>query len=67
MWYITILSESGDDYGPVFFDKKPPDRFIKKYCMMHFPDEFGDGDGPGAWASYLHIDGPYPVVFVKVK
>lgn len=56
---VTGKSESGDNYGPWVFDKKPSGRqlhlFLKENVSSEFPGE-GSEDGPGVYGSYLHID-----------
>lgn len=55
---ITGHSESGDDYGPWVFDKKPSDKFLKSFLKEVAPGEFFDGmddDGPGIFGSELHL------------
>lgn len=56
---VLVHSESGDDYGPFLFSKKPTDAqlkaFLQERCPGEFEDEAEDGDGPGEWGSYLHV------------
>lgn len=54
---ITGKSESGDDYGPWVFDKKPSDKFLKKFLAEVAPGEYPgiDDDGPGIFGSELHL------------
>lgn len=54
---ITGHSESGDDYGPWVFDKKPDDEFLKKFLAEHAPGEYppSEDDGPGIFGTELHL------------
>lgn len=66
---LSISSESGDDYGPFLFGKKPSDRelfdFLNEQCPGEMDDasldepgevdEDGNGYGPGWKGSYLHL------------
>lgn len=54
---ITGHSESGDDYGPWVFDKKPSDEFLKKILAEYAPGEYppNEDDGPGIFGSELHL------------
>ncbi len=49
---VTGHSESGDDYGPTVFAKKPTDTVLKELVQGW---DFGEGDGPGDYGSYVHL------------
>lgn len=53
---VVAKGESGDDYGPWAFAKKPSasklEKFLREQCEQEFTD---DNDGPGEYGSYLHI------------
>ena len=55
---VLVKGESGDDYGPYLFSKKPTDKYLKEFLRKECPDEFCcEGDcGPGKWGSYLDIE-----------
>lgn len=60
---LTATSESGDDYGPFLFNKKPTDTQLEYWLREFCPGEFDDADaeneedsGPGVFGSYLHIN-----------
>lgn len=56
VWVVNANSESGDDYGPYLFDKKPTDKELETFMKDYWPDEFPEEkDGPGKWGSYLYI------------
>jgi len=63
IWAVSVSSESGDDYGPFLFDKKPNDKQLEYWLRELCPGEWDDADaededdrGPGVFGSYLHID-----------
>lgn len=53
---VTGHSESGDDYGPWVFDKKPDDEFMKAFLKEYAAGDWDDDeDGPGHYGSYVHL------------
>ena len=53
---VTGHSESGDDYGPWVFTKKPSDEFMKAFLKEYAAGDFEDDeDGPGDYGSYVHL------------
>ncbi len=53
---VTGHSESGDDYGPWVFDRKPSDEFMKAFLKEYAAGEWEDDeDGPGHYGSYVHL------------
>lgn len=56
VWVVVGKSESGDDFGPYVFSKKPTAKQIKKLCLDADSDE--ELDGPGYAGSYV-----YPEVY----
>lgn len=54
---VTGHSESGDDYGPWVFDKKPSDEFMKAWLKEFAPGDFDEDEeeGPGDYGSYVHL------------
>lgn len=52
VFVVTGKSESGDSYGPVVFNGKPTDKILQQLCEAW---DFGDGDGPGAYGSFVHL------------
>lgn len=53
VWVVTGDSESGDDYGPFVFSKKPSKEKLRKLCEEHC--DWGEGDGPGNFGSYTYL------------
>lgn len=53
VWVVTGHSESGDDYGPVVYVKKPDDKVLKALVGSWDAD---DWDGPGDYGSYVHLE-----------
>ena len=61
MTIFTVSSESGDDYGPFLFDRKPTDAELEYWLREFCPGEWDDAEdednrGPGIFGSYLHVD-----------
>jgi len=52
VWVVTGKSESGDEYGPVVFERKPTDKTLKQ---LVFDWDGNDGSGPGDYGSYVHL------------
>lgn len=52
VWVVWGKSESCDDYGPVVFAQEPPEKTLKKLC---YEWDGGEGKGPGAYGSYIHL------------
>jgi len=65
VWCVTGHSESGDDYGPWLFDKKPTQKQLKKMLKEDCPNEWDD-EGPGAFGSYVHLKGPFEVSIIEL-
>jgi len=55
VYVVCVNSESGDEYGPFVFEKKPTDLFLKKFLKKECPDEFYSNNC-GAWGSALHYE-----------
>ncbi len=64
-WCITGHSESGDDYGPWLFNKKPTDEQMEAILREDCPGEWDD-EGPGAFGSYVHLSKPYEVLIIEL-
>ena len=54
VFVVTGHSESGDDYGPEVFTKKPSKSQLKK--LAHDWDGDEDEDGPGHYGSYVYLE-----------
>lgn len=54
VWVVSAHSESGDDYGPIVFARKPTDKELKALCVSWDSDDYGDG--PGDYGSYCYLD-----------
>ena len=52
IWAVTGQSESGDDYGPYLYHKYPTDEQLTALVKVL---DYGDGDGPGDYGSYVHL------------
>lgn len=64
VWCVTGHSESGDDYGPWLFNKKPTQKQLKKLLKEDCPGEWDDG--PGAFGSYVHLSKPFEVSIIEL-
>ncbi len=57
VWVVTVLNESGDNYAPWLFAKKPTQKILEaKVRSMGVDGE--DSEGPGAFNSYLYLSKP---------
>jgi len=54
IWILTAHSESGDDFGPLAFSKKPTEAKLKKIAFDWDGEE--TEDGPGDYGSYVYLD-----------
>jgi len=60
---VTGRNESGDDYGPWVFDKRPSEKFMEAFLREYSPDEFLDDEdyenyedeGPGDFGSCISL------------
>jgi hypothetical protein len=60
---VTGRSESGDDYGPWVFDKRPSEKFMEAFLREYSPCEFLDDEdyenyedeGPGDFGSTVYL------------
>jgi hypothetical protein len=58
VWVLTGHSESGDDYGPRVFRKKPSQKKLSEIAHNwdgHFGETEGWEDGPGDYGSYVFM------------
>ena len=53
VWVLTGHSESGDDFGPLVFAKKPTEREQKEIAFSWDGDE--GRDGLGDYGSYVSL------------
>lgn len=53
IFVVTGSSESGDDYGPEVFKKKPTEEQLKSFVKSC--EGVIDGEGPGVYGSYIHL------------
>lgn len=53
VWVLTAHSESGDDFGPKVFSKKPTDKKLEK--IAYDWDGTPERDGPGDYGSYVEL------------
>lgn len=54
---MTVISESGDHYGPFIFEKKPDDKALLKFLRKHTSDDdVGCGEGPGWMGTHLQVE-----------
>lgn len=51
---VTGHSESGDDYGPWVFTKRPSEEYMEAFLREYAPGEWDD-DGPGDFGSYVYL------------
>ena len=54
VWVVTGNTESGDDFGPEVFTKKPSAAVLKK-LVFEFDGDEEIADGPGYAGSYVHL------------
>jgi hypothetical protein len=71
IWSVTGHSESGDDYGPWLFNKKPTDEQLEAILKEDCPGEFeeeedGTYDGPGSFGSYVHLSNPVEIEVIEL-
>lgn len=52
VWVITADSESGDDYGPYLFSKKPSKKDEEEIVKLL---DYEDGNGPGDYGSFVYL------------
>ena len=52
VFVVTGVSESTDHYGPFVYKKKPSDKVLEALVKML---DYGEGDGPGDYGSYVHL------------
>lgn len=53
---VTGHSESGDDYGPWVFTKRPSEEYMKAFLKEYAAGDWDDDeDGPGEFGSYVHL------------
>lgn len=55
VWVVMGHSESGDDYGPVVYEKEPGDEILKTLCWAWDPPDVEDDDAPGDYGTYVAI------------
>lgn len=60
VWVITGKSESGDDYGPVVYKRKPSDKKLSELAhtwdgKYKWADPNFYEEGPGAYGSYVDL------------
>lgn len=53
VWVVTGHSESGDDYGPYVYNKKPGKKLLKSLVLDW--DSTDELDGPGDYGSYVFL------------
>lgn len=53
IWIVEGHSESGDDYGPTRYNKKPTEKQLREF--VEATGEELDIDGPGNFGSYVHL------------
>ena len=53
VWIITAKSESGDEYGPEVYSKKPSEQEKKDFIIE--TGEAIDNNGPGNYDSYVYL------------
>lgn len=61
VWVVSGHSESGDDYGPYVFSKKPSKKALRDLAYSWDGDEEGD-NGPGDYGSYVHLSVSHCIV-----
>ena len=69
IWSVTGESESGDDYGPFLFTKKPTEKQLELMLRADYDYEFPDpedGEGPGSFGSYIHLSEPVEVEVIEL-
>jgi len=69
IWSVTGESESGDDYGPWLFNKKPTDKQLELMLRTDYDYEFPDaedGEGPGSYGSYIHLSEPVEIEVIEL-
>lgn len=54
VWVVTGESESGDDYGPKRYNKKPDKEDLKNFITDYTQEDI-EIDGPGDFGSYVHL------------
>ncbi len=54
IFIVTGHSESGDDYGPKRFNKKPTNPQLRQFIKD--TGEELDCNGPGDFGSYVYLD-----------
>lgn len=58
VWLTWGKSESGDDYGPYVFSKKPTDKQLERFWKSELEGGDwipGDEPGPGSWGTWVHV------------
>jgi hypothetical protein len=53
VYVVSGRSESGDDFGPFVFRKRPTDAEKKK--LIHERMDWSEDDGPGDYGSYTYL------------
>ncbi len=71
VWCVLGHSESGDDYGPWLFNKKPTpeqlEALLKEECAGEFEEEEdGTYEGPGDFGGYVHLTGPFETSIIEL-
>lgn len=56
-WILTVESESGDSYGPWFYEWEKPDKEILQFLARELGHDHPDLEptGPGVGGTYLHF------------
>lgn len=61
---LSVTSESGDDYGPFLFRKKPNDADLLTFLQGHTSEcDAEQDDGPGWKGTHLHLSWSKQEVF----
>ena len=53
---VSVHTESGDNYGPFVFERKPDDARLKAFLRKRLPsDDLDSDEGPGWCGTYVHL------------